>query len=98
MIERRSSSRQRVFREAKVHCPRGIYLSCRVKDIGRNGTRIRLSTAQALPEEINFEIASLELHQTARVSWQMGKEAGIEFTGAFHANECIPPPNPPEPW
>jgi hypothetical protein len=98
MIERRISPRQRVFREANVHCPRGIYLSCHVRDMSRNGTRIRLATARVLPKEINFEIASLELRQTARVSWQMGKEAGIEFTGAFPANGCIPPPKPPEPW
>jgi hypothetical protein len=98
MIDRRGSPRHRVFREAKVHFARGVCLSCQVRDMSRNGTRIRLSSAQALPEHINFEMASLELRQTARISWQMGKEAGVEFTGASHPKGCIPPASPPETW
>jgi PilZ domain len=98
MIDRRGSPRHRVFREAKVQFARGIYLSCQVRDMSRNGIRIRLSAAQALPQQINFEIASLELRQAARVSWQLGKEAGIVFTGEPHPKGCIPPASPPETW
>src|SRR5687768_9791074 len=98
MIERRCSPRQRVFRGAKVHCARGVYLSCQARDLSSNGSRIRLSSAHALPVDINFKIASLELRQAARVSWQMGNEAGIEFIGAPSFKGCIPPANPPETW
>jgi len=98
MIERRISPRQRVFREAKVHCPRGIYLSCQVKDIGKNGTRIRLSNARVLPLHINLEIASIDLQRAGRVSWQLDKEVGVEFTGPLRPEGCIPPASPPETW
>lgn len=98
MIDRRGSPRQRVFRKAKVHCVRGVYLSCQVRDISESGTRIRLSSAQALPKDISFEIDSVDLRRAAQVSWQIGKEVGIEFTGALYPEGCIPPASPPEMW
>jgi PilZ domain-containing protein len=98
MIERRRSPRQRVFREAKIDCPQGVYLSCQARDLSGNGSRIRLSTVQALPDEINFEIASLALRQAARVSWQRGNEAGVGVIGPPRFTGCIPPANLPETW
>ncbi|HYM98387.1 MAG TPA: PilZ domain-containing protein [Aestuariivirgaceae bacterium] len=98
MIEKRGYPRNRVFKYARIDCARDGYWSCQVKDLSQKGVRLRLAAAHLLPTEINIEIASMQLLCSAQVRWQIGREAGFEFTGRRRFKDCVPPVDPPEGW
>ena len=96
MVEKRGYPRFRVLKSGKVDCARGVSVPCHVRDLSADGGRLRLASDHPLPAEINVEILSAQFQCSARVRWQIGREAGIEFTGSAQFKDCIPPVRAPD--
>jgi hypothetical protein len=71
--------RRLVFRNATVEFSSGARLTVVAKNLSETGARIEFVAHATLPELVLFIEPTANLRRQARVVWQRGGAAGIEF-------------------
>lgn len=56
-----------------------VNLQCLVRDISILGCRVSFETDAELPETFQFMFIGHEISVEAKLTWQKGREAGIQF-------------------
>ena len=56
-----------------------VNLQCMVRDISILGCRVSFPAETELPETFRFMFIGHEISVEAKLTWQKGKEAGIQF-------------------
>ncbi|MBL8559889.1 MAG: PilZ domain-containing protein [Hyphomonadaceae bacterium] len=78
-VERRTETREAVFREAVITVE-GLYtVRAIIKDISEGGARIEFATRIDLPGRIVIAEPLSGMKRWARVAWQHDGAAGLEF-------------------
>ncbi len=77
----RTTNRSRVLKAAKIYRLNGNFaLDVTIKDISATGCKIICKDQMALPNEMQFVMASDGVARMAAVIWRKGDFAGIRFT------------------
>lgn len=71
--------RANTYKEAKITFPSGY--SCRgiVVDMSEGGVRMRFQNNEHLPDYVDLNIPSLNIHTRVRVAWRDTIDYGLEF-------------------
>lgn len=81
--ERRAAARERtLFSGILIHGPECATIDCAVRNLGRDGARVRLTTPLPLAPPIILLIARLDAAYLAEVVWRRNLELGVRFLGA----------------
>lgn len=79
-LVQRLPKRHRVLQQARVLLDSKTLVFCVVRDVSRDGAKIRLARPVALPDTFELLIAAhdLRLHHV-QLRWQRGEFAGVTF-------------------
>ena len=76
---KRWDKREPIFKPAKVHTGRGVFLRCIVLDVNAKGARIALDGAFQLPDVVVLRFDQTQESRTARVIWRDRNEYGLSY-------------------
>jgi hypothetical protein len=82
--ERRHGRRQRALKGAVLitHSLSGA-LDCQIRDLSKEGARLRIPSTIGVPEEAHLLIPSEQRIAPVRVLWRTAVEFGVAFTGPW---------------
>lgn len=79
-LVQRLPKRHRVMQQARVLFGAETLVFCVVRDVSRDGAKIRLAHPVALPDTFELMIAAHDLRlYVVRLRWQRGDFAGVTF-------------------
>ena len=79
MTERRSCTRSRVLRGAKLIVGTTSVLDCTVRDLTCVGARVRIPHALLLPEHMDLTLDQGRTLRACRTAWRTEEESGLQF-------------------
>lgn len=77
--ERRSETRRKVLRGAKVTSPGAPLREVQVRDISTGGCRIWSRSIASLPDRFTIRIVGVAGERRCEVRWRAGDELGVRF-------------------
>lgn len=82
-LVRRLPKRHRVMQQARVLLDSKTLVFCVVRDLSRDGAKIRLARPIILPDTFELMIAAHDLRlYHVQLRWQRGDFAGVAFLGS----------------
>jgi hypothetical protein len=72
-------ARKPVFKNGSLIMDDGQRLTVAIRNLSDAGARIEYFSATHLPSEVTLTEPTTKLHRRARVAWQHGNCAGLEF-------------------
>jgi hypothetical protein len=73
------AEREAVFKDASLILPDGHRIRVVIKDLNAEGARVEYFQQTRLPEFVEIAASMLKLKRRARVVWQNGAAAGLQF-------------------
>ncbi|KQQ30871.1 pilus assembly protein PilZ [Methylobacterium sp. Leaf123] len=78
----RVGKRHRVVQQGRIVLGPEHLIACTVRDLSRQGAKIRVAPEHDLPEMFSLVIAAHDLRtMTVRLCWRRGDFAGVAFEG-----------------
>lgn len=77
--DKRTAPRDKTWKMCRLTFPDGEKMQCVARDLSESGVRIAIEGAIALPARLTFSMPQSGVTKRARVAWQDGAEAGLEF-------------------
>lgn len=75
----RGAERKTTYRFGRIVTEDGAVAICILKDLSATGARVALDGEAALPPRVTLKIDQTAETRAARVAWQRGNEAGLDF-------------------
>jgi len=84
MAERRPKPRKRVLLGGRIVYQNGDrYFDCSIRDVSESGARILLKPGEPIPSKVYLIETQKRIVHEARVAWNNGREAGLQFLDSF---------------
>jgi len=80
--EHRRAARRKTLKAGKIVLSDWSVIDCTVRDMSETGARLEFGAVAVLPPEFRLLIVSSNQLIPARLSWQRGATAGVQFTGS----------------
>jgi hypothetical protein len=82
-MENRASVRRRTLKQALLILnTNGSVVDCLIRDLSFGGAGLWLHNWMALPRRFDLVLPGEKLRVGARLAWQRGQAAGVQFVGA----------------
>jgi hypothetical protein len=78
MEERRSNSRQRVFRAGSIEFD-GTAVNCVVRNLSMDGAGLEVDHPTVIPHCFTLEVPTSNVRQSCHVIWRKQKRLGLAF-------------------
>lgn len=79
LAQMRKHRRKPIYSDARLSCPDGRTIDCMILDFSEGGAKVRFITTMQLPEKLKIVSKRPTLDTLARVAWQNGSTAGLQF-------------------
>ena len=79
MDERRSNTRTRVLKGAKITFDQGAAIDCVVRNLSRAGACLEVASPIGIPQTFALVLASDHLRRPCRIAWRTGHRIGVSF-------------------
>jgi len=91
MVERRTTSRRRVYYGGRIafHA-RTSTLDCIVRNVSESGARVELDNPAVLPDQVDLTIARQGVSYFARIVWRRANMAGVALDGPRRHVAALP--------
>jgi methyl-accepting chemotaxis protein len=86
MEERRTECRTRVLLHASIHTPRGVHITCTIRDLSEGGARLHVGSGVEVPERFELTVDGENRRFECHVRHRSGSTVNVQFLTSAEAN------------